>query len=101
MIIYVPVDTRGSADVYINNTIALTVDAKDPDKSQRLDLSTLLAIHFSAQEKHNDETTPKEEMAALAKLLAKAVAEEIKIILSWIFNFRTLTIALPENKYVA
>ena len=40
-------------------------------------------------------------MAAWSKLLAEAGAEEIKIILGWIFNFRTLTIALPENKYVA
>ena len=40
-------------------------------------------------------------MAAREKLLAEAGAEEIKIILGWILNFRTLTIALPENKYVA
>ena len=40
-------------------------------------------------------------MAAREKLLAKAAAEEIKIILGWILNLRTLTIALPENKYVA
>ena len=40
-------------------------------------------------------------MAALAKLLSEAGAEEIKIFLGWILNFRTLTIALPENKYVA
>ena len=40
-------------------------------------------------------------MSARSILLAKAGAEEIKIILVWILNFRTLTIALPENKYVA
>ena len=40
-------------------------------------------------------------MAAKVKLLADAGAEEIKIILVWILNLRTLTIALPENKYVA
>ena len=40
-------------------------------------------------------------MAARAKLLAESGAEEIKIIMGWILNFRTLTIALPENKYVA
>ena len=40
-------------------------------------------------------------MVALAKLLAKSGAEEIKIVLSWIMNFRTLTIVLPESKYVA
>ena len=40
-------------------------------------------------------------MAARAKHVAEAGAEEIKIILGWILNFRTLTIALPENNYVA
>ena len=40
-------------------------------------------------------------MAALTKLLSDAGAEEIKIILGWILNFRNLTIDPPENKYVA
>ena len=40
-------------------------------------------------------------MVARAKLLAEAGAEENKIILGWILNFRTLTIALHDNKYVA
>ena len=52
-------------------------------------------------EKKNDEPIPREEMSALAKIVSEAGAEEIKIILGWILNFRTLTIALPENKYVA
>ena len=39
-------------------------------------------------------------MAARAKLLAEAGAEEIKIIMGWILYFRTLIIALPENKYI-
>ena len=40
-------------------------------------------------------------MEAQEKLLVEAGAAEIKIILGWILNFRTLTIDLPENKYVA
>ena len=40
-------------------------------------------------------------MPAQKKLIAEAGAKEIKIILGWILNFRTLTIALPKNKYVA
>ena len=40
-------------------------------------------------------------MAAQAKLISKACAEGIKIIVGWILNFRSLTIALPKNKYVA
>ena len=40
-------------------------------------------------------------MAALETILAEEGAEKIKIILGWILKFRTLTIALPEKKYVA
>ena len=101
MIIDVPVDARGTADVYIDDTIALTVDVKDSNIVQQLEQATLLVIYCAAQEKQNDEPIPREEMAARAKLLADAGAEEIKIILVWILNLRTLTIALPENKYVA
>ena len=39
-------------------------------------------------------------MTARTKLLVKEDAEEIEIILGLILNFRTLTIALPDNKYV-
>ena len=101
MIIDVPVDARGTAVVYIDDTISLTLDVEDSNNVQRLEQATLLVIHFSAQEKHNDEPIPREEMAARPKLLAEAGAEEIKIIMGWILNFRTLTIAMPEKKYVA
>ena len=40
-------------------------------------------------------------MATRGKNLSKAGAEEIKIILGWILNFRSLKISLTENKYVA
>ena len=82
----VPVDARGTADVYIDDTIALTVDVEDSNNVQRLEQATLLAIQCAAREKHKDEPIPREEMAAQAKLLAKAGAEEIKIILGWILD---------------
>ena len=77
------------------------MDAKNSNNVQRLKQATLLAIHFATREKHNDESISREEMAAQAKLIAEAGAEEIKIIMGWIFNFRTLTISLPEKNYVA
>ena len=77
------------------------MDVEDSNNVQRLEQTTLLNIHCAAREKHNNEPIPRNEMAAGKKLLAKAGAEEIKIILGWILNFRTLTIALPENKYIA
>ena len=63
LIIYVPVDATGTADVYIDDTIDLTVDIEDSNNVQRIKQATLLAIHCAAREKHNDEPIPKEEMA--------------------------------------
>ena len=77
------------------------MDIKDSNNVQWVEKATLLAIHCAAREKHNDEPISRKEMAARAKILAKAGAEYIKIIMGWILNFRTLTIALPESKYVS
>ena len=63
LIIDVPVDARGTADVYIENTIALTVDVEESNNFQWLDQATLLAIHCASREKYNDEPIPREEMA--------------------------------------
>ena len=101
LIIDVPVDARGTADVYTDGTIALTVDVEDSNSVQQIEQATILTINCAAREIHNDEPIPREEIAARAKLLAEAGAEEIKIFLGWILNFRTFTIALPKNKYVA
>ena len=62
LIIDVPVDATGTADVYIDDTIYLTVDVEDTNNVQRLEQATLLAIHCAAREKHNDEPIPIEEM---------------------------------------
>ena len=48
LIIDVPVDARGTADVYIDNTISLTVEIKDSNNVQHLKQATLLDIHCSA-----------------------------------------------------
>ena len=64
LIIDVPVDKRGTADVYIDDTIALTVDVEDSNDVQPLNQVTLLAIHCAAQEKHSDEPIPRGEIAA-------------------------------------
>ena len=50
LIIYVPVDARGTADVYIEDTISLTVDVKDSNIVQRLKQATFLVIHCADQE---------------------------------------------------
>ena len=60
----------------------------------------LLAIPSVAQPLCSEEPIPREEMAARNKLLAEAGSEELKIILGWLFNFRSLMVNLPKNKFV-
>ena len=48
IIIYVPIDARGTVDVYIDDTIALTMDIEDSNNVQQLKQATLLAIYCAA-----------------------------------------------------
>ena len=61
LIIDLPVDARGTADVYIDNTIALTVDVEDSNNNQRLEQATLRAIYCAVREKHNNEPIQREK----------------------------------------
>ena len=101
LIVNVPVDPKGIAEVYIDDTIALGVDMHDSDNSLRLENEILLAIHTAARPIHAEEPIPREEMAALTKFLAEAGLEETKMILGLFFDFRRMIVALPLNKYVA
>jgi hypothetical protein len=101
LIVDVPIDPRGMVEVYIDDTIGLCVDIAESDNADRLERAILLAIHVAARPMHANEPLPREEMAALAKLLAEAGLEETKIILGWVFDFRRMLVSLPENKFVA
>jgi len=101
LVVDIPVDPRGTADVYIDDTIGLAVELSGSMNSERLRRAILLAIHTAARSRHPDEPIPREEMAAIQKLLAEARCEEIKIVLGWLLNFRLLRISLPDNKFQA
>lgn len=66
-----------------------------------MERASLLAIHSVARPLHHAEPITRDEMAAWSKLFAEGALEEQKIILGWLFDFRRLTAALPENKFVA
>ena len=101
LIVDVPVNPKGIADVYIDDTISLSVNMYDSDNSPRLENAILLTIHIAARPIHAEEPIPREEMAALTKLLSEARLEETKVILGLFFDFRRMIVALPLNKYVA
>ena len=66
-----------------------------------MECASLLAIHTVARPLHRVEPIPRDEMAAWQKLFAEGALGEQKIILGWFFDFRRLTVALPENKFAA
>jgi hypothetical protein len=101
LIVDIPVDPRGTVDCYIDDTVGLTVDLEDTDNTDRMRNVIPLAIHATARPVHKNEPIPRDEMAAEQKFKAEGALEERKTILGWLFDFRKLTVALPENKFVA
>ena len=101
LIIDFPVDPRGTSDVYIDDIISLCVDIEGTDNIERLRQCSLLAINIVSRDVHESEPVPRTEIAEKKKLLAEAGPEEVKIIMGWVFNFRDLTVSLPERKYIA
>ena len=101
LIIDIPIDARGTVEIYIDDYIGLTIEINGMDNMTRLERALLLGIAATSREVSPSEPLPRDEMDARAKLKAEAGVTETKIIPGWPLNFRTLTIALPENKYIA
>jgi hypothetical protein len=95
LIINVPVNPHGYADVYIDNTTGLTINLPGTHNTNRLEAAIPLAIEVAAWPNGVNEPIPREPMVAQEKLKAEGGLAETKIILGWRFNFCTLTVTLP------
>jgi hypothetical protein len=101
LIVDIPVDLRGTVDIYIDNFIGLTVDLKGSDNTTCLKCAPLLGLTVILQKVLPFEPLPQDDMDARAKLVAETGLSEQKVILGWFLNLRRMTIALPENKFIA
>jgi hypothetical protein len=101
LIIDIPIDTRGTVNIYINDFIGLTVDIENTKNATRLKQALLLGLTAVLREVSPTEALPCDDMDNRAKLKAETGLTKIKVILGWLLNFRTMTIALPENKFIA
>jgi hypothetical protein len=99
LIVDIPVDSRGIADLNINNICGLTVDIDN--NATRLERAPLLALVSAAQEVAEIEPLSRDDIEARPKLIAEAGLTEIKPFLGWLIDFRRTTIALPDNKILA
>jgi len=87
LIVDIPVDPRGKADVYIDDTTGLTIDIPGSNNVQRMAAAIPLAIEVAARPNDPNEPIPREKMVAEDKLKAEGGLSETKIILGWLFNF--------------
>ena len=100
LIVNIPVDPRGSIDCYIDDTPGLTVDLPGSENAARLEAAIPLVIEVAAQPDNVDEPIPCETMVENNKLLAEGGFSETKVILGWLFNLRTLSVSLPDHKFI-
>ena len=89
LIVDIPVDYRGYADVYIDDTTGLTVDLPGTSNADRLEAAIPLVIKVAARPLDKNEPLPREPMIAKDKLAAEGGLAETKVILGWHFNFCT------------
>jgi hypothetical protein len=101
LIIDVPVDPRGKFGIYIDDTTGLTVNVPGTDNAAHMEAATPLAIEVAVQPNDPNEPIPREPMIARGKLTAEGGLSEMKMILGWLFNFRTLIVSLPDHKFIA
>jgi hypothetical protein len=66
-----------------------------------LEAAIPLAIEVAARPNNVNKPIPRKKMVAEDKLKAEGGLSETKTILGWLFNFCTLTVSLPEHKYIA
>jgi len=79
----------------------LTVDLPRTRNADWLEAATPLTIKVAARPNNVNEPIPCKKMVAEDKLKVEGGLSETKTILGWLFNFRTLTMSLPEHKYIA
>ncbi len=101
LIIDVPVDPRGKIDIYIDDTTGLTVDVPGTDNTTCMETAIPLAIEVAVQPNDPNESISREPTIARDKLTAEGGLSETKMILGWLFNFRTLIVSLPDHKFIA
>jgi hypothetical protein len=88
-------------DVYINDRTGLTVNVPGTDNATCMEAAIPLAIEVAARPNDPNEPIPHEPMIARNKLTAEGGLSETKMILGWLYNFRTLIVSLPDHKFIA
>jgi hypothetical protein len=101
LVVDIPVDPRGKIGIYIDDIVGLTVDIDGSYNAKRMESAPLLAVSVTSRVVSELKPLPRDNMDAQNKLIAETGLPKQKIILGWSFDFRRMTISLPENKFRA
>jgi hypothetical protein len=87
----------GKVDIYIEDNITITPDIGED--VTRVIKAILLAIHSIARPVDSRDILPRVDIISAKKLKAEGTFEEIKTVLGWVINTRSLSISLPPEKH--
>ena len=90
---------KGICDVYIDDIATVTVD--EGENARRAKEAVPLAIHALGRPQADKEHLPRDNLVSISKLAAEGTPAEEIVMLGFSLNTRSLTVALPEHKFVA
>ena len=99
MMVSIPIETIGKANVYIDDTITVALHSTENDP--RASAVVPPAIHTIGRPLLQKEPITRTDLMCLRKLLAEGRLEEEKNILGWNINTRSFSISLPTHKFRA
>ena len=94
--ILVDPDDRGKSFCYIDDLITVGIKNMRVDK---LRYAVALVIDLFRRRLDLNEPIHRDDLLSMKKLQAEGALEECKTILGWFFDFRTLMVFLPDDKY--
>ena len=97
--ISIPEDDSCCADVFIDDIITIGVDIKN--NLHKIAAAPSTIMHAIADSVSADTHVPRQDFIADDKNEAEGAPEEIKIVLGWQLNTRSLTVHLPSHKFIA
>ena len=95
----IPETSLAKSDVFLDDNIEVGLDT--PTIRRRLQGAVALAVDVMSRRLDEDEPLPRKTLINKTKLAAEGKLEERKIVLGWLLDTRSLTISLPEHKFIA
>jgi hypothetical protein len=95
--VHLPINDLRKVDVFIDDNIAVTLDLGQ--NTTRVIRAIPLGIHSLSRPVDPMDDLPRIDIISEKKLQAEGTFEEVKVVLGWVINTRSLVISLPLDKY--